>query len=401
MRKPVPAEVAKSSVGRPDRIAAVRVVIAPGPFGHRLGAPEAGAAIAAGWADAAPGDELAVVPLSDGGPGFGRVVQSATGGEPLPVTVRGPFGEPVPATVVRSGPTAYLEAAQACGRHLGPATRRDPTTTTSYGVGELLLAAVETGATQVVVGVGGTATNDGGAGLLAALGAGSEAALAQGGLALTEVTAADLSGLRDARERLSGVELVLAAAHDLPLLGFHGTSATYAEEKGATPEQAQALEAALGHYAHLAARAVPAGRPLAGAGPASQPGAGAGGGLGFALLLLGATYRSGPQVVAAAAGLLEQVRAAELAVTAEETFDWQSLSGGVVAEVASAGLATGVPSIVVAGQVLVGRRESMTLGLSGAYPMTDRPENVAAALADPVQALRLRAARVARTWSRS
>lgn len=378
----------------------MRAVIAPGPFGDRLDAPEVGAAMAAGWSDAAPRDELDVAPLSDGGPGFARAVQLATGGETVPLTVHGPLGEPVPASVVRAGGSAYVEAAQACGRHLLPADRRDPTRTTSYGVGQLVLAAAESGARRVVVGVGGTATNDGGAGLLAALGAGPESALAQGGLALTMVTADDLAGLARVRDQLAGVELVLAAARDLPLLGFHGSSATYAGEKGATPEQAQALEAALGHFAQLAAQALPVGRPLLGAGLPAQPGAGAGGGIGFALLLLGATYRSGTAVVAETAGLVERLRAAELAVTSEETFDWQSLSGGVVAGVAAAGLETGVPTIVVAGQVLVGRRESMTLGLSGTYQVTDRPEEVAAALADPVRALRSRTARVARTWSR-
>jgi glycerate kinase len=119
------------------------------------------------------------------------------------------------------------------------------------------------------------------------------------------------------------------------------------------------------------------------------------------MLLLGATYRAGTEVVAEAAGLTERLLGAHLAVTAEETFDWQSLTGGVVAHVAAAGLATGIPTIVVAGQVLVGRRESMTLGLSGTYPVTERPQEVAAALSDPVAALRHRTTRVARTWSRS
>ena len=145
-----------------------------------------------------------------------------------------------------------------------------------------------------MVGVGGTATNDGGAGLLAALGVGSSGrSSARGGLALADIDAGALAGLADARQRLTGIELVLAGATDVALLGFHGTSATYAEGKGATPEQAQALEAALGHYADLAAGSLVAGRPLLGKGPAAAPGSGAGGGLGFALLLLGATYQDG------------------------------------------------------------------------------------------------------------
>lgn len=378
----------------------MRVLIAPAPFGDRLGAVEAGAAMAEGWAEAAPADRVDVVPMSDGGPGFGEAVLAATGGDLLPVTVRGPLGAPVPAAVVVAGDTAYVAAAEACGRHLLPADLRDPGRTTSYGVGQLVDAAVAAGARRVVVGVGGTATNDAGAGLLAALGAGPEARLDRGGSALSAVTADDVSGVAGVRARLARVELVLAAARDLPLLGFHGTSATYAESKGASPDQAQALEAAVGHFAHLAAGSLVAGRTLAGSGPAAQPGAGAGGGIGFALLLLGATYASGVDVVAQTAGLAACLEQADLGVTAEETFDWQSLTGGVVARVAAAGLECGVPVIVVAGQALVGRRESMTLGLSGTYPVTERPEEVSAALADAAGALRRRTARVARTWSR-
>ena len=144
-----------------------------------------------------------------------------------------------------------------------------------------------------------------------------------------------------------------------------------------------------------------AGRPLLGAGPAAAPGAGAGGGLGFALLLLGGTYLDGVEAVAAAAGLPGRVGGADLVVTGMETFDWQALTGGVVAGVSALGLDAGVPVILVAGVVLVGRRESLTLGLSGTYPVTERPEDLEAALTDPEAALRGRTARVARTWSRS
>lgn len=378
----------------------MRVLVAPAPFGRRLDAVEAGRAMAAGWSDAAPHDQVEVVPLSDGGPGFGQAVLAATDGQLVPLTVRGPLGEPVPAGLVLAGETAYVAAAEACGLHLLPPDQRDPTRTTSYGVGQLLSAAVDAGARRVVVGVGGTATNDGGAGLLAALGAGPEAALDQGGGGLGTVTPDDLAGVSEARERLRGIELVLAAARDLPLLGFHGSSATYAEGKGATPEQAQGLEAALGHFADLASRTVVAGRPLLGPALATQPGAGAGGGVGFALLLLGARHVAGGGLVAQVADLAARLGQADLGVTAEETFDWQSLTDGVVAEVAGAGLEVAVPVVIVAGMVLVGRRESMTLGLSGAYPLTERPEDLDDVLADPVEALRTRTARVARTWSR-
>ena len=161
----------------------MRVVLAPAAFAGRLSAVEVAAQMAEGWAAGAPADQVVQCPLGDGGPGFIQVLQAAVGGEAQPVVVRGPLGEPVPATVLVTGDTAYVEAAQAVGRHLLPADRHDPTRTTSYGVGELVAAAVESGARRVVVGVGGTVTNDGGAGLLAALGVGSAEQIAQGGLA--------------------------------------------------------------------------------------------------------------------------------------------------------------------------------------------------------------------------
>lgn len=383
----------------------MRVVLAPSAYGERLGAVQVAAAMAQGWADVAPGDEVVRRPLSDGGPGFVEVVHALVGGDRSPLVVRGPAGEPVPATVLVVGEgaacTAYVEAAEAVGRHLVPTGRLDPGGSSSYGVGELVAAAVATGASRVVVGVGGTVTNDGGAGLLAALGAGPAERLAGGGLALADVTAEHLDGLAAVRARLAGVRLELAAATDVPLLGFHGTSATYAQGKGATAEQAQQLEAALGRYADVATRALGPGRPLLGRGPAASPGAGAGGGIGFGLLLLGATCRVGVSAVAEAGGLADAVAGSDLVVTGEAVFDWDALRRGVVPEVARHGLAAGVPVVVVAGEVLVGRREAMAVGVAGSYPVAARSQEAADALADVGAAVRDRTARVARTWSHS
>jgi glycerate kinase len=380
----------------------MRVVLAPDAFAGSLTAGQVGAAMAAGWGASAPSDRLHVAPLSDGGPGFVEVLHGALGGELVPSTVTGPLGEPVPGTVLLVDDerrTAYVEAAEASGLHLLAEGERDPRRTTTYGVGELVAAAVSAGARRVVVGVGGTATNDGGAGLLAALGAGPADELAAGGVALAGIGPSALAGLADARRRLEGVELVLAAATDVALLGFHGTSATYAEGKGATVDQAQALESALGHYADLASRSLVAGRSLLGKGPAAEPGSGAGGGIGFALLLLGARYVDGVSAVVDATGLAEQVQGSDLVVAAVARFDWRSLRGGILPRVAELGLAAGVPCVVIAGEVLVGRREAMTLGLSGSYPLVDRPGDPAPAGQDLSGAIRARSARLARTWS--
>ncbi|HEX8498555.1 MAG TPA: glycerate kinase, partial [Actinomycetales bacterium] len=241
----------------------MRVLIAPDAFAGSLSAGQVAVAMARGWHEQAPGDALVTLALSDGGAGFVDAVaaaadDSAEAGarddELVPVTVSGPTGADVPATVLlttRDGVrTAYLESAQVVGRHLAPGA--DPARTTSAGVAALLRAAVAAGATRVVVGCGPAATNDGGAGLLAALGAGDRGSagerLLRGGGALHDLPDDALAGLADVRAGLAGVELVAATDDDLPLLGFHGLSATSAPQLGASAEQAQQLERALGRY---------------------------------------------------------------------------------------------------------------------------------------------------------
>lgn len=393
----------------------MRVLVAPDSFGGTLTAVQAAEAVAAGWSLGAPHDEVVRLPLADGGPGFVDILHAAlgvrSGADLVPVTVAGPLGEPTPAVLLRvpadDGPTVYVEAAHAVGLHLVPPERRDPTVTTSVGLGELLRAAVGLGATRVVVGLGGSATNDGGAGLLAALGMASPV-LRRGGGALTGATPDDVADLAVARAAVAGVDLVAAADVDVPLLGLQGASAGFAPQKGATPRQAQELERALGHFAALLGDLEPAAgrpRPLPLAGAAAPrrwsalPGAGASGGLGFALAVLGARLLPGAGVVADAVGLAGEVARADIVVTGEGRFDWQSLRGKVPATVAAVAAERGVPVVVLAGQVTIGRREWGAAGISGAYAVAERPADVAAALADPAGTLAARAERVARTWS--
>lgn len=389
----------------------MRVLLAPDCFTGTLSAPQAAAALAEGWRRHAPDDVLDVCPLSDGGPGFLEVLAAALpAGRLEAVTVTGPLGEPVPAGLLvvpgaDGGVTAYVESAQACGLHLVPADRRDPGRTTTRGVGDLLRAALDAGARRVVVGLGGSGTNDGGAGVLAALAPPHVVAdpvtgavverLAAGGEALRDLTAADLAWLADVRSDWSGVDLVVASDVDIGLLGFHGASAGFAAQKGAGPEQAQALERCLGDLAAAATTALGLDPKLT-----ATPGAGAAGGLGFGLMLLGATRVPGSTAVLEAVGLPERLRGSDLVVTGEGCFDWQSLRGKVVAGVARAAMDVGTPVVVVAGQVLVGRREAQTIGVDAAYPVASTPAEVAAAMADPHGTLAARAERVARTWSR-
>jgi glycerate kinase len=361
----------------------VRVVIAPDCFGGTLSAASAAEAVAEGWGRARPGDDLVLVPMSDGGPGF----LDALPGTRVTVLVEDPLARPTLASFLLDGTTAYVESAQACGLHLLAPEERDAGVTTSYGVGQLVRAAVEAGATRVVLGLGGSASNDGGAGMLAALGIRREDAtgdsLEPGGLALAR--AARLVG-----EPLA-VELVVATDVDNPLLGPDGASTVFGPQKGATPAQVTALDAALARWADLLEEHL-------GVSARQLPGAGAAGGLGFAALALGATREPGAAVVARAVGLAKAVAGADLVVTGEGSFDFQSLRGKVVAGVAAGAAQEAVPCLVLAGQVSVGRREAAAAGVEAAYSLVDEVglERATGAAADSLATL---AFRVARQWS--
>lgn len=365
----------------------MRVLIAPDKFAGTLSAVEAARAIAEGWRRRAPEDELDLAPMADGGPGFVDVLHASRGGDLLAVTVSGPFGEPVPATVLLCDGMAYVESAQACGLHLVPEADRDPERATSRGVGELIDAAVDAGAGTVVVGLGGSGTNDGGAGLLAALGAVAEpaGALDRGPSSLATLESVDLTA---ARNRLEGVALVAATDVDNPLLGLIGATSVYGPQKGVAEDRKIAVDATLERLASATDKKV-----------ALAKGAGAAGGLGFALLLLGATRQPGISLVAEAVGLPERARRADLVVTGEGAFDFSSRSGKVPYGVAQVAADAVRPCIALAGQVLVGSREMRALGIESAYGMVDLVGEEAS-FADPSGSLARLAERTARTWSR-
>src|SRR4051812_27831268 len=317
---------------------AMRILVAPDKFAGTLTATEAAEAIRDGWARTAPDDEVELVPLSDGGPGFLEVLHTGLGGELLVETVQGPLGAPTPAPLLRVEETAYVEVAQASGLHLVPAEQRDPLAATSYGVGQLVAAAVDSGARRIVVGVGGTATTDGGAGLLAALGVEPAGVLRAGGGGLGGLDAR--VDLAPARERVAGIELVVASDVDAPLLGHDGAAHGFGEQKGADRAARDQLETGLRVWA-----------THTDGGVAVKGGAGAGGGIGFALLLLGATRVPGTQLALDAVHLPERAAGSDLLVTGEGAFDWQSLRGKVVAGVARTAQDAGRPTVVLAGRV--------------------------------------------------
>jgi glycerate kinase len=364
----------------------MRVVIAPDKFAGTLTAGEAAAAIAQGWRRRVPHAEMVEVPMSDGGPGFLDVLSAALGGDLLAVTVPNPYGVPVPAAVLVHGSTAYIESAQAVGLHLTAVAERRPMHGSSRGVGELIRVAVGAGATRVVIGAGGTATNDGGAGLLAGLGATATGGVLDAGPAgLTGLDSVDLSA---AIAATAGIEIVLASDVDTQLLGLVGATKTFGPQKGLGEEELLVADARLQRLAELTDRKV-----------ATHKGAGAAGGIGFALLLLGAERVPGVDLVADAVGLADHLRGADLVVTGEGAFDFSSRAGKVAYGVAQVATAALVPCIALAGQVQIGSREMRALGIEAAYAVVDRVGEDRA-FAAPAEALAELAERVARTWGR-
>ncbi|MFI9382346.1 glycerate kinase [Kutzneria sp. NPDC052558] len=362
----------------------MRVLVAPDCFGGTLTALEAAEAIAAGWRRSAPADELLLRPLADGGPGFVEVLHGALGGEVHENRVTGPLGHTVTARWLAHDGTAYIESAQACGLHL--TDRRDPETSTTYGVGELIAAARDAGMNRAVVGLGGSGTTDGGAGMIRALGGhvtdDTGNPIGPGG--------ADLARAADAVLPAVGIELVAASDVENPLLGPHGAAHTFGPQKGADPAAVERLEIGLTRWADVLPKDV---RDL--------PGAGGAGGLGAGLLAVGAAFTSGSALVRALTRLDEALERAQLAITGEGSFDWQSLRGKLITAVAAGAADRGIPCLVLAGQVSVGRREAGAVGVEQSYAVAEHAGSVAAAMADPAGTLAALAADVAAQWSRA
>jgi glycerate 2-kinase len=362
----------------------VRVLIAPDKFAGTLTAVEAARAIADGWLGQARDDEVDLAPMADGGPGFVDVLHEALGGDLAAVTVRGPHGEPVPATLLLGAQgRAWVESAQACGLSLTGGERAESATT--WGVGELVTQAIEAGATDIVVGLGGSGTNDGGAGLLGALGATADRPLDQGAAGLAGIGEVDLG---PARERLVGISLVCASDVDSPLTGLFGATKTFGPQKGIPEDRLPAVDGLLEAFAAATGRRT-----------ALEKGAGAAGGLGFALLLLGAERRPGFDLVAEAVRLEARARQADLVITGEGAFDFSSRSGKVPYGVATVAAEALRPCVALAGRVLVGSREMRALGIESAHSLVDLVGEERA-LGDPAGSRAARAARVARSWSR-
>jgi glycerate kinase len=348
----------------------VRILIAPDSFKGSLTSEEAAEAIAEGIHRAAPSAVTDGLPIADGGEGTTDALLKAVGGERRMVRVTGPLGEPLESFfgVLADGETAVLEAAAACGLTQVPPERRDPRYTTSRGLGELMFTAADTGVKRLIVGIGGSATNDGGSGLLRALGARfldeNGAGLPEDGAALARLAKLDLSGWRWPEH---GPKIEVASDVDNPLCGEFGASAVFGPQKGATPEIVKELEDALSHYASICAQTL--GRDFSNA-----PGAGAAGGIGFALMaFLGASLRPGIELMLEAARFSERAAVADWIVTGEGRLDSQTARGKAVLGVARAGKVAGKPVVALAGGILGETRSLKEEGLLAAMDIAPGP----------------------------
>ncbi len=354
----------------------MRLVIASDKFKGSLTAPEVAHHVAAGARRAAPDAEIALIPVADGGEGTFEAALAA-GFAARTARVCGPTGESVVARFAVRGSEAVIEMAQASGLDLVPDGATDARGATSLGTGQLVRAALDAGCRRIVLGIGGSASTDGGAGFLQGLGAvlrdADGAELPLGGGALAQLAEVDLAGL-DAR--LAEAELVLASDVDNPLLGRRGAAAVFGPQKGASAADVEALDAALARFVDvLAARghegegrdalAVPA------RDAAVQPGAGAAGGVGFAAIALGAHRRAGIDVVLEFTDLARRIEGADAVITGEGSLDEQSLMGKTPIGVARAAQALGIPVYAVCGRTTLSDDEIAQAGFAGVRALTD------------------------------
>ncbi|MFE2582573.1 glycerate kinase [Streptomyces sp. NPDC059378] len=371
-----------------------RVLVAADKFKGSLTAVEVAERVTAGLRRVVPDLRVEALPVADGGDGTVDAAVAA-GFERREIRVAGPLGQEVTAAFALRGDTAVVEMAEASGLQRLPEGVFAPLTASTYGSGELLRGALDAGARTIVFGVGGSATTDGGAGMLSALGARfldeEGEPVPPGGGGLDGLARADLSGLDP---RLDSVELVLASDVDNPLTGPEGAPAVYGPQKGASPDDVEALDAALAHYAKVLEAAV----GVRAAEHAVAPGAGAAGGVGYGALLLGARFRPGIEVMLDVLGFAPALERADLVITGEGSLDEQTLHGKAPAGVAAAARAAGKEVVAVCGRLALPPEALGRAGIRRAYPLTDAEPDVATCIAEAGPILERVAAAIARDF---
>ncbi len=348
----------------------MKVVIAPQGFKGNLTALQVSRAIDDGIRRVLPDIVTSLVPMADGGEGTTQALVDALGGDMIPVEVTDPMGGRVLAHwgFLSDGVTAAIEMAAASGLGLVPPQKRNPLLATTYGTGELIRHALEKGCRKFIVGIGGSATNDGGAGMAQALGArlldARGEAIAFGGAALSSLEHIDISTLDP---RLAGCDVLLACDVDNPLCGSSGASCVYGPQKGATEEMVAQLDKALAHYADVIKRDI-------GIDIRDVPGAGAAGGLGAGLMVfLKAKLQPGVEVIIQATGLIEHLKGASLVFTGEGRIDSQTVYGKTPVGVARRAKEFGLPVIAIAGEISSGYQAVFEQGIDSVFSIAPGP----------------------------
>ena len=371
----------------------MHIVVAPDKFKGCLTASEVGRAIADGLLSGHGDTTTAtVLPVADGGDGTVAAAVAA-GFRRVTVEVEGPTGAPVLAPYAIDGSRAVVELAAACGLERLPARRRDPLLSSTFGLGQVIGDAIDRGATDIVVGLGGSASTDGGAGMVQALGAslldGTGADIRRGGETLAAIRTIELTALR---RRLVGVRLSVACDVDNPLLGPRGAAAVFGPQKGAGPEDVVLLEVGLARWADVVTDAI-------GVDFRQQAGAGAAGGTGFAALaVLGAVMAPGIKLILDLLDFDTIVRGADLVVTGEGSLDEQSLSGKAPVGVAAAAALAGVPTVAVAGRCLLTRERLREADIADVYTLLDLEPNVSKSMAHAADLLRTVGHNIFQDW---
>ena len=370
-----------------------RVLLAPDKFKGTLTGPEVAAALAEGIRSRRPAADTVAVPVADGGDGSLAAFE-AVGFERIALNATGATGQAGPTSYVRRGEDAVVELAEVAGLAKlrtppGPPIPLAPLTATSRGLGELIAHALDAGCTRVLVGIGGSASTDGGLGLVQALGArvrdASGAEVGPGGAGAATAATLDLTGLHPG---LATARIEIACDVDNPLTGPDGAAAVYGPQKGADPDQVRMLDAALAHWADVVAAATGHDRR-------ADPGAGAAGGVGFgAVAILGATLRPGAQLMLDQLGFADALAGADLVVIGEGSLDEQTLRGKAPAAVAAAARTAGVPVIAVAGRCLLDAARLQAAGIDGVYTLLDEAATPRQAFDEPAALLRRIGARL-------
>jgi glycerate kinase len=370
----------------------MKVLVAPDKFKGSLTAVEAAARITAGLHTISPATTAVNLPVADGGDGTVDAAVAA-GFERVSVRATGPTGEPVRTSYARRGEQAVIEMASVCGLLQLPGGRKDPLRAGTFGLGEVVRAAVDAGCRQVVLGIGGSASTDGGAGFLQALGAqlfdADGSVVPPGGAALGRARSLDLTALA---RGLRGVDLVVASDVSNPLCGPNGAAEVYGPQKGASVDDVALLDSALESWASLVASAT-------GTDHRATPGAGAAGGVGFAALAAaGAPLRPGIEIMLGLVGFAEKLAGCGLVITAEGCLDEQTLAGKAPAGVAAAARRHHIPTVAVTGHNTLTLTALQRAGISRAYSLTDLEPDLARCIADAGNLLERTAAAVATDW---